>query len=35
MKLTTRCGEDAVAGLNEALWAKAADETVACALWRK
>jgi transposase, IS5 family len=24
MKLTTRCGEDAVAGLNEALWAKAA-----------
>ena len=34
MKLTTRC-EDAVAGLNEALWAKAADETVACALGRK
>jgi IS5 family transposase len=24
MKLTTRCGDDAVAGLNEALWAKAA-----------
>jgi IS5 family transposase len=24
MRLTTRCGEDAVAGLNEALWAKAA-----------
>ena len=24
MKLTTRCGEPAVAGLNEALWAKAA-----------
>ena len=24
MKLTTRCGEDVVAGLNEALWAKAA-----------
>jgi len=24
MKLTTRCGEQAVAGLNEALWAKAA-----------
>jgi IS5 family transposase len=24
MKLTTRCGEDAVAGLNEALWARAA-----------
>ena len=24
MKLTTRCGEAAVAGLNEALWAKAA-----------
>src|SRR5438876_5857341 len=24
MKLTTRCGETAVAGLNEALWAKAA-----------
>jgi IS5 family transposase len=24
MKLTTRCGESAVAGLNEALWAKAA-----------
>jgi IS5 family transposase len=24
MKLTTRCGQDAVAGLNEALWAKAA-----------
>jgi IS5 family transposase len=24
MKLTARCGEDAVAGLNEALWAKAA-----------
>jgi transposase, IS5 family len=24
MKLTTRCGEDAVAGLNEVLWAKAA-----------
>src|SRR5262245_16816883 len=26
MKLTTRCGEDAVAGLNEALWAKAAGQ---------
>ena len=26
MKLTTRCGEAAVAGLNEALWAKAAGE---------
>ena len=26
MKLTTRCGQDAVAGLNEALWAKAAGE---------
>jgi transposase, IS5 family len=25
MKLTTRCGEQAVAGLNEALWTKAAD----------
>src|SRR5262249_20864073 len=25
MKLTTRCGEQAVAGLNEALWAKAAQ----------
>ena len=25
MKLTTRCGEQAVAGLNEALWAKAAE----------
>jgi IS5 family transposase len=25
MKLTSRCGEDAVAGLNEALWAKAAQ----------
>jgi IS5 family transposase len=25
MKLTTRCGEEAVAGLNEALWAKAAQ----------
>jgi IS5 family transposase len=25
MKLTTRCGEAAVAGLNEALWAKAAQ----------
>src|SRR5689334_8594877 len=25
MKLTTRCGEGAVAGLNEALWAKAAE----------
>src|SRR5256884_804162 len=25
MKLTTRCGEDAVAGLNEVLWAKAAE----------
>jgi len=24
MKLTSRCGEEAVAGLNEALWAKAA-----------
>src|SRR5262245_27481281 len=43
MKLTTRCGQDAVAGLNEALWAKAAgtkllrttrvraDTTVVCA----
>jgi transposase, IS5 family len=26
MKLTTRCGEVAVAGLNEALWAKAASQ---------
>ena len=26
MKLTTRCGEQAVAGLNEALWAKAAGD---------
>src|SRR5262249_44627101 len=26
MKLTTRCGEDAVAGLNEALWARAAGQ---------
>ena len=26
MKLTTRCGGDAVAGLNEALWAKAAGQ---------
>jgi len=26
MKLTTRCGEGAVAGLNEALWAKAAQD---------
>jgi transposase, IS5 family len=26
MKLTTRCGADAVAGLNEALWAKAAGQ---------
>ncbi len=26
MKLTTRCGEAAVAGLNEALWAKAAGD---------
>ena len=26
MKLTTRCGEAAVAGLNEALWAKAAGQ---------
>ena len=25
MKLTSRCGEEAVAGLNEALWAKAAQ----------
>ena len=25
-KLTTRCGEDAVAELNEALWAKAAGQ---------
>ena len=25
MKLTTRCGEGAVTGLNEALWAKAAE----------
>src|SRR5437870_3417485 len=28
MKLTTRCGEAAVAGLNEALWAKAAGAAV-------
>jgi IS5 family transposase len=28
MKLTTRCGEAAVAGLNEALWAKAAGAKV-------
>src|SRR6266700_1340707 len=26
MKLTTRCGQAAVAGLNEALWAKAAGQ---------
>jgi transposase, IS5 family len=26
MKLTTRCGEAAVAGLNEALWAKTAGQ---------
>jgi transposase, IS5 family len=26
MKLTSRCGEEAVAGLNEALWAKAAGQ---------
>src|SRR5512138_773788 len=26
MKLTTRCGQEAVAGLNEALWAKAAGQ---------
>ena len=26
MKLTSRCGEGAVAGLNEALWAKAAGQ---------
>jgi len=26
MKLTARCGEGAVAGLNEALWAKAAGD---------
>src|SRR5256884_1294991 len=26
MKLTTRCGDEAVAGLNEALWAKAAGQ---------
>src|SRR5262249_17751245 len=26
MKLTTRCGESAVAGLNEALWARAAQQ---------
>ena len=26
MKLTTRCGQAAVAGLNEALWAKAAGD---------
>jgi transposase, IS5 family len=26
MKLTTRCGEDAVAGLNEVLWAKASGQ---------
>ena len=25
MKLTSRCGEDAMAGLNEALWARAAQ----------
>ena len=29
MKLTTRCGEGAVAGLNEALWAKAAGAEAA------
>src|SRR5215831_10635231 len=28
MKLTSRCGEQAVAGLNEALWAKAAQDKV-------
>src|SRR5438046_6904334 len=28
MKLTTRCGEAAVAGLNEALWAKAGQQTL-------
>src|SRR6266516_587680 len=28
MKLTSRCGGDAVAGLNEALWAKAAGATL-------
>ena len=26
IKLTTRCGEAVVAGLNEALWAKAAGQ---------
>jgi IS5 family transposase len=26
MKLTTRCGQEAVAGLNETLWAKAAED---------
>jgi IS5 family transposase len=30
MKLTTRCGEAAVAGLNEALWAKAAEAKLLC-----
>jgi transposase, IS5 family len=28
MKLTSRCGEAAVAGLNEALWAKAAGQNL-------
>src|ERR1700756_545264 len=31
MKLTTRCGEPAVAGLNEALWAKAVGKLVRAA----
>jgi transposase, IS5 family len=26
MKLTSRCGQETVAGLNEALWAKAAGQ---------
>ena len=30
MKLTTRCGEEAVAGLNEALWARAAGKRLPC-----
>jgi hypothetical protein len=32
MKLTTRCGEDAVAGLNEALLARAVGELVRTAV---
>ena len=31
MKLTSRCGQEAVAGLNEALWAKAAAGRSCCA----